>query len=405
MVALLFSAMPLAAKESKANNTPSSEDLAKLEEQAAAEKEESKTLKKKAESIGKEIKETRQKMIGVAREIQGQEEILSNLETKLDSLEQEQKDLITKLTKNDKRLIKLIGTLESLAMNPTETIIVQPLEPIDIIRSIGLMKDSIPSIEAYADSIKDDLKTLSSLKAMIQAQYSRISFVRTNLDIEHEEMQKLHKQRLEQKKATETEGKKAAARAKKLAEKADDLRDLLKVLEEEKIKKEKERQAELAAKAVKDKEKIKIKENLANKIIDDTISFAKARGNLPSPVRGKIVTVYGETTKSGSHARGITIETRSNAQVIAPFDGTVLFAGSFRGYGQLLIIEHGGGYHTLLAGMNRIDVSVNQSLLAGEPVGLMSKDKAPDLYLELRKDGQPINPLPWLSRGNNDGIS
>jgi len=95
----------------------------------------------------------------------------------------------------------------------------------------------------------------------------------------------------------------------------------------------------------------------------------------------------------------LTMETARSAQVIAPFEGKVAFAGQFRGYGQLLIIEHGGGYHTLLAGMARIDVHVDQWILTGEPVGIMGRKGArkPALYLEIRKQGQPINPLPWLA--------
>ncbi|MEQ9447676.1 MAG: peptidoglycan DD-metalloendopeptidase family protein, partial [Rhodospirillaceae bacterium] len=96
-------------------------------------------------------------------------------------------------------------------------------------------------------------------------------------------------------------------------------------------------------------------------------------------------------------ARGITIKGRAGAPVIAPFDGIIAFAGPFRGYGRLLIIEHSEGYHTLLAGLARIDGAVGQMVLAGEPVGLMETAGAANLYVELRRDGQPINPLPWLA--------
>jgi septal ring factor EnvC (AmiA/AmiB activator) len=99
----------------------------------------------------------------------------------------------------------------------------------------------------------------------------------------------------------------------------------------------------------------------------------------------------------GISSKGITIETRSGAQVVAPFDGRIEFAGPFRGYGQILIIEHADGYHSLLAGLGRIDGTVGQSLVAGEPVGAMGSSDRPSLYLELRRHGQPINPLPWLA--------
>jgi septal ring factor EnvC (AmiA/AmiB activator) len=102
--------------------------------------------------------------------------------------------------------------------------------------------------------------------------------------------------------------------------------------------------------------------------------------------------------ETSSPARGIVLETRPGAQVIAPYDGQVVFAGPFRGYGLLLIIEHAEGYHTLLAGMARVDSAVGQHLLVGEPVGVMGQAEGkPRLYVELRHNGQPVNPLPWLT--------
>ncbi len=126
-------------------------------------------------------------------------------------------------------------------------------------------------------------------------------------------------------------------------------------------------------------------------------SFTHAQGKMPFPARGHVVIHFGQAGEGGLPAKGITMETRAGAQVVTPYDGDVVFAGPFRGYGLLLIIEHGEGYHTLLAGMARIDSTVGQRLVAGEPVGVMdvSEDK-PLLYVELRHSGQPINPLPWL---------
>lgn len=122
------------------------------------------------------------------------------------------------------------------------------------------------------------------------------------------------------------------------------------------------------------------------------------------PARGRFVTSYGEKVDGEpSASKGLTIETRSASQVVAPYDGRVAYAGPFRGYGEILIIEHGGRYHTLLAGLDRIDAVVGQWVLAGEPVGTMSAvpDSRPRLYLELRRTGQPINPLPWLAANDS----
>ena len=116
-------------------------------------------------------------------------------------------------------------------------------------------------------------------------------------------------------------------------------------------------------------------------------------------VSGSVVGAFGKAVRPGVKRKGLTIETRAGAQVVAPYDGKIVFAGLFRGYGQLLIIEHGEGYHSLLSGMTRIDGEIGQWLLSGEPVGVMDtlSGDAPRLYLELRRKGQPINPSPWLA--------
>lgn len=122
--------------------------------------------------------------------------------------------------------------------------------------------------------------------------------------------------------------------------------------------------------------------------------------SLVMPARGDVIGRYGQANGAdGASAKGITISTRSAAQVVAPFDGRIVYAGPFRGYGQILIIEHGGRYHTLLAGLERIDAVVGQWVLAGEPLGVMggTGESKPELYLELRRTGAPINPLPWLA--------
>ncbi len=141
--------------------------------------------------------------------------------------------------------------------------------------------------------------------------------------------------------------------------------------------------------------------------IKPAMPFAQARGLLPLPVQGKRIISYGDKAHT-NRSSGIVIETRAGAQVVSPADGWIVFAGVFRSYGQILIINGGDGYHMLLAGLSQIDVQLGQFVLAGEPVGLMSgaprgakatpTTNAPVLYVELRKDGRSIDPDPWWAR-------
>ena len=119
-----------------------------------------------------------------------------------------------------------------------------------------------------------------------------------------------------------------------------------------------------------------------------------AKPALAAPCRLATVSQISAAARDGERA---VMQTRPGAQVIAPFDGVVLFAGPFKGYGNLLIIEHGDGYHSLLSGLERLDVGVGQNVLTGEPVGIMSTEGPQKLYIEFRKEGQPVNPGSWFA--------
>jgi septal ring factor EnvC (AmiA/AmiB activator) len=136
------------------------------------------------------------------------------------------------------------------------------------------------------------------------------------------------------------------------------------------------------------------------------VAFASAKRSLPLPVSGTKIRGFGAPDGVGGTEKGLTLVTRSNAQVTAPCDGQIVYAGPFRSYGQLLIINAGGGYHVLLAGMERISVDLGQFVLTGEPVAVMgdgpqlaasaaSSAKAPSLYIEFRKESVPVDPSPW----------
>ncbi|MFD1380565.1 murein hydrolase activator EnvC family protein [Fodinicurvata halophila] len=124
------------------------------------------------------------------------------------------------------------------------------------------------------------------------------------------------------------------------------------------------------------------------------------------PARGHITAGFGDQHPDLQEevSEGLILRTRKAAQVVAPFDGKIAYAGPFRRYGLILIIEHDERYHSLLAGFDRLTVEAGQWVMAGEPVGSMKEtgDEDPELYIELRRAGQPIDPLPWLETSSNE---
>ena len=124
---------------------------------------------------------------------------------------------------------------------------------------------------------------------------------------------------------------------------------------------------------------------------------------------------FGSPDNVGGTEKGLSIATRAGAQVTAPCDGWVVYAGPFRSYGQLLILNAGGGYHVLIAGMERISVDLGQFVLTGEPVASMGSgppaatavtpgSNQPVLYVEFRKDGSPVDPSPWWAASEGEKV-
>ena len=132
----------------------------------------------------------------------------------------------------------------------------------------------------------------------------------------------------------------------------------------------------------------------------DIRTSAPQRGAMVNPVAGRIVRQFGQTDDAGTASKGLVFNAGAGARVVAPYDGQIVYAGPFRGFGRILIIEHSGGYHTMLSGLGRIDCAVGQWVVASEPLAMMGEQGGAGLYVELRRDGQPVNPVPWLAAGN-----
>lgn len=392
-----------------------------LEETAAARDK----LREQTSGVARDIESIRTDLIQTAKEIQDQEHSLTVMENRINQLEQSAARMSAALVQRDAQMTQVLLALERLALRPTDALSLSPLAPADAVRTAILLRAAIPHIKQSEASLQQELAGLYALRAEVQQQKEAAASAAGALLAKRAKLEGLEREKAARQVQLASRSEELDARFAKMAREAQDLRELFAKLAEEKAAREKAAErarAEAAAKAAEAEKTAKAKpaEPPAPSSPHDvavTRSFAKARGTMPFPVAGTLATRYGEAAKSAedpsSRAKGITIATRGGAQVVAPFDGIVAFAGPFRGYGQLLIIEHSEGYHTLLAGMGRIDAAVGARVLAGEPVGVMEnvpesadeKIGAPSLYVELRRDGQPINPLPWLATaaGKNSG--
>lgn len=370
-------------------------ELQKVEELARQQSLEHQRLQEQAAQIGEELNAVNHEMIVAARKIQNSEDKLSKMEAKLNHLQNELDSLQQDLSKEDTNLTKTLSAIENLALKPTESLLVQPLSPVEIIRSAIILRETVPYLESNTRQIREHFSKISQQKEKISRQIAEISKQKKTLQSEHARMQKLIKSKAALKNKVEIKSAQTQKNMQKLASQAQDLRDLLQKIEKDRQAKLKAQKAAERAKK-EEKQSADLIKSSKESITNISTGFALAKGSLSLPARGSIISRYGDQKVKGVTSKGLTIATRASAQVTSPFDGSVIFAGPFRSYGDIIIVEHGDGYLSLLAGLGRIDVELGQMLLAGEPVGVMPDKSNAELYVEIRKNNQPINPDAWF---------
>ena len=363
-------------------------------------REKSRLLKDKALEIDNELARLRRDMVAAASIIQEQERRAAQVEMDLADLRAKEDAKFAHLKARRGQLAKVLVALERVARYPPEALMTQPIPPSDTVRSAILLLAVVPEIEARALRLRDDIDSLTAARREVAVKKGQLDQVTAGLEAERRRLAALFGQQTALKHRTLAQARAEMRRMNELAAQATDLRELL-----ERVSKNRQQLAEraraTAPKAGTDEsprpETAPTVDGLPAGLTG--VPITGQRGKLPPPAVGRILGRYGEVSSTGLTQKGLTLETAPGAQVVAPYEGNVVYAGQFRGYGELLIIEHGEGYHSLLAGLSRIDSTIGQWVVAGEPVGVMgrSETRRPILYVELRRNGQPINPLPWLA--------
>lgn len=355
-------------------------------------------LDRKAADLAKETERIRRDLVKSAATIQTREGQISRLEARLEALESEEQETVAGLARSRDEASRVLMALQRLARHPMAAIVAHPMSPGDTVRGGILLRAAVGELERRVGTLQRQLDQLASLRGDVSERRRELSAARDALEAERSDLDAALTAKTELQRELSAKSRETAERVQRLSTEAGDLRELVARLETE-ARMEARAREEAAARL-----RISRPEGAPVVLIppagDDVIPITKARGRLSYPVVGHVVARYGRPTEAGLTSKGVSIETRTGAQVVAPYDGRIVFAGPFRGYGQVLITDHGEGYHTLLAGLSRIDTVVGQLVFGGEPVGVMrqSEDGKPRLYLELRRNNRPIDPLPWLTK-------
>jgi septal ring factor EnvC (AmiA/AmiB activator) len=273
----------------------------------------------------------------------------------------------------------------------------------------------LPGMKVEVDTLVADLAELVKVRSEIAGEREVLGRDLAALSQERTRMTVLVQERQRKQSDTEKALDAERARAVQLARQADNLKDLIGRIEQEIAS---SARAAAAARGA-DRPATDPKNTLAALQdpgrLSPAIAFASAKKSLPLPLNGVRIREFGMPDGLGGTEKGLSVASRAGAQVTAPCDGWVVYAGPFRSYGQLLILNAGGGYHVLLAGMERISVDLGQFVLTGEPVAIMgggpqsaaavaTGSNQPILYIEFRKDGAPVDPSPWWAANDSEKV-
>jgi septal ring factor EnvC (AmiA/AmiB activator) len=407
----LFLAALLSCACAHADDTPQ-DKLQAVEKALEAGRQQQEELNQQAAFLAAELERMRVEEVAAAQSAQAHEEALTRLEAQVATLTQEQQVKSDELNRQRQVQTQLVTALLRLARNPPSGLALTEGAPVDLLRGGILLSAAVPPLVERANLLSIELKTLVDLRDQIREAEASHRIESDSLAKERARVHELIGEKAALQVKTTADAAATAQQVSKLAAQASDLKDLIDRVEADSRQREadaaKKRDAKLAAMIppppVEPGTGPEVQAAIPSPALIDPARpasirpFSVAKGRMVYPAAGGVIVSFGGSDSTGGTSKGITLETRPGAQVVAPFDGRVVFAGPFKGYGRILIIGHGDGYHSLVAGLDQIDSSVGQWLVAGEPIGTMPTGEAkPRLYLELRHDGQPINPLPWLA--------
>jgi murein hydrolase activator len=348
-------------------------------------------LEQDARRATERAEQTANQAAAVAARIQETEARILAREAQLRLIGQQRVRLDSQLAERQEPVIRLSAALQRLSRRPPVLGLLRPGSVRDAVYLRALLDTMLPQVEAQTASLRE---ALAKVRALASEQASAAAALKQEQGRLRERQQRLAvietEQRLDSRRVSGIASRENE-RALALAERARDLEDLVKV-----VGVQGRLRAQLAAlpgpvlRPLRPRES-RVAETAATPPPSPSVSFIL-------PVAGRLVTGFGEPTTAGRPANGIVLAARGGAQAVAPAAGRVAFAGPYRGFGRIVIIEHEGDLTTLVTGLARLDVEAGERLVAGSPLGVVEPGSG-QVRLELRQGGEPVNPLRFLRAG------
>jgi murein hydrolase activator len=391
-------------------------ELKRVEEALAASTEWRRQLEAEITTLRADQARLTAALIETAEKSRATEDRIRAVELRLQTLTGSETAIRRSLEARRAVVIEVLAALQRIGRRPPPAVLARPEDMLNSVRTAMLLGAVLPELRSETELLAADLAELVRLKAAIAADRETLARDLTGIILEQERIEALTAARQSRLAEAQQSFLTERDRATGLAAQAKTLRDLIEGLEREAGRRPdeprrppegapREARERFAAAAFRDPGRLSPK-----------TPFSEVRGLVPRPVSGEVVREFGTPDGYGGTTRGVSITTRPGAVVSSPADGWIVFAGPFRSFGRLLIINAGNGYYLLLAGMDHITVEVGQFVLAGEPVATMGQGsslspaagavetKDPVLYVEFRKDGGSIDPGPWWAKSQSEKV-
>jgi septal ring factor EnvC (AmiA/AmiB activator) len=430
LAAGLIGALPgLALAQADLSRDEAKQKLDRTEQSLQSNRAKEEGLAQELATLAKERARLNKELIAAGERVQASEVTLSETEGKLAELTEQVNVIQSSITERKEAIVKMLSAMQRIGRTPPPALVTRRDDALAVVRSAMLLAEVFPELKYQADNLSRELEGLVGLESGIREQRDAEKRETDRLDADRASLDRL----LEEKRRATAQGEAELADIRRVASEqaqaVTDLNELVVRLDAQIAKVEiaqydAELSAEKALRSRTQQEALATPENenvveikpqstrvafASPDRLKPALPFEEAKGSLRLPAQGRKVTRFGEMDAAGVPLKGISLQTREEARITAPADGWVVYAGAFRSYGQLLIINAGGGYHILLAGMSRIDVGLGQFVLAGEPIAEMGNtagssrgddNSRPVLYVEFRKDGAPIDPDPWWAEAS-----
>lgn len=404
--------MPAFAQSAPVNETLQQRDKEldglRGEQRKAAETQSA--LTRDIEAIGAERRRLNQDLLATADRIRSMETQIAAGEEKLKPLDEQERGFRQSLEGRRAVIGEVLAALQRMGRRPPPALMTAPEDALHAVRTAIMLGAVLPEMRQEAETLAQELASLGKIRREIAEQRQKLAANIAAMPQERVRLEQLIVQRQQKQAESEKALEAERERASSLAKQAGDLKDLIARLEQNL-----DGPARAAREAARTDQRPELAAFRDPGRLAPAASFISMRGKLPIPVNGVKVRDYGANDTAGGTEKGVSVATRAGAQVVAPADGWVVYSGPFRTYGQLLILNAGGGYHILLAGMERISVDLGQFVLTGEPVATMGNgsrvaailaagSSQPVLYVEFRKDGVPIDPGPWWAISDGEKV-